>query len=323
MQFFSNMRTALEHVAMLYVMVGFGVIGERLHWFTAKNARRCTKLLFFIVTPCVILRSFFTMEYSPESLRGLAVSVGAGILLHAAGILLSEGFFRNPKKREAESVLHFASIYGNCGYMALPLAQALVGGAGVFYCSAVILTFQMFSFTHGVYVMRGGIPFQRKRGEARAPGAKFEWKHLILNAGVLSVLVGLPLFLFNLHLPRLLTVPMESVAAMNTPLAMLIFGAYLSRTSFKGILRSKKLPVAIGIKLFAIPAVVMAALLLFGAEGALLKALLISASAPSANNTVVMAAQQGRDAGYAAQVVGIISLLSIVTMPLMIALAMG
>ena len=110
---------------------------------------------------------------------------------------------------------------------------------------------------------------------------------------------------------------------MNSPLAMLMFGAYLSHTQFSSILRSKKLIIATGLKLLAIPAVVMSALLLFGVRGPLLNALLISASAPSANNTVVFAARHGRDTGYAAQVVALISILSIITMPLMIAVGLS
>jgi len=58
-------------------------------------------------------------------------------------------------------------------------------------------------------------------------------------------------------------------------------------------------------------------------EGALLKSMLISASAPSGTNTVLFAGKFGRDAGYASQAVGVISLLSIVTMPLVIALGVS
>ena len=135
--------------------------------------------------------------------------------------------------------------------------------------------------------------------------------------------VGLPIFLLRVPVPALIGTPIASVAAMNSPLAMLMFGAYLSCTRLKGLLRSKKLFLAMAIKLFAVPAVVMAALLLCGVRGALLNAVMIPAAAPPANNTVVFAARHGRDTGYAAQVVSLLSLLSVVTMPLMIALGLS
>jgi len=303
---------------MLYIIAGLGFAAERLRWFPEATARLCTKLLLYVVTPCVVVNSFLNIEYSPQAVRGLLISFLCGALLHVAGMLMSEPFFRGRKQPETESVLHFAAVYGNVGYMGLPLAQAMVGPQGVFYCSVVILTFQVCSFTHGTYVMSGGVPF-RKQDQ----GVRFQWKNLALNAGVLSVAVGLPIFLLQLPVPALVKTPLASVAVMNSPLAMLMFGAYLSRTKLQGLLRSKKLFATMGLKLFAAPAVVMAALLLMRVEPALLNAMLISAAAPPANNTVVFAARHGRDTGYAAQVVSLLSLMSIVTMPLMIALGLS
>ena len=331
-KFLANALLALKQIIMLYLIAGMGVAAERLRWFPESTARLCTKLLMFAITPCVVLRSFFEMENTPEALRGLAISFACGVLMHVTGIALSEPFFRGRKSPETDSVLHYAAIYGNCGYMALPLAQAMVGSQGVFYCSIVILTFQLFCFTHGEFVMAGGVVRRQKAGEKKqenlplnpdAPPLPPLWRRLLINAGVLSVAVGLPLFLLRVPVPALLQQPISSVASMNSPLAMIMFGAYLSRTQFSSILRSKKLILATGLKLLAVPAVVMGALLSFGVRGPLLHALLISASAPSANNTVIFAARHGRDAGYAAQVVGLISMLSIVTMPLMIAVGLS
>jgi predicted permease len=318
-----NAQLALTQLIVLYVIVGVGVAAERLGWFRAETARQASGLLLYVVTACVIVRSFYSMEFSRERLRGFLISAACGVLLHVLGILISEPFFRSSRDAATESVLHFAAIYGNCGYMALPLAQAMVGEEGVFYCSAVILSFQVFSFTHGAYTMAGGAPLRRKNAHTQSDAAQFRWKTLFLNAGVLSVVVGLPLFLFAIPLPELITKPVDFIAGMNTPLAMLMFGAYLSHTKLKGFLRSKKIFSALGIKLLALPALVMAALLAFGVRGALLNALLISASAPSANNTVVFAAKYGRDPGYAAQIVGFISIASIVTMPLVIAVGLS
>ncbi len=328
LSFSSNLRLALMQLVELYLIVGAGVLAERAKWFRESTARLCSNLLFFIITPCVIVRSFLSIKYSDETLRGLLISVGCGVLLHILGIALSEPFFRG-KDVEHESILHFASVYGNCGYMALPLARAMVGEMGVFYCSAVILTYQVFSFTHGAFTMSGGkVSLRRKASVIEAQASdeaapKFAWKNLILNAGVLSVVAGLPLFLMQVPVPGYITRPLDLVAGMNTPLAMLMFGAYLSRTKFHGFLQNKKIFLTYALKLLVLPGIVMGVLLLCDVRGALLNALLISASAPSANNTVVFAAKYGRDPGYAAQVVGSISLLSVLTMPLVIAVGLS
>ena len=58
-----------------------------------------------------------------------------------------------------------------------------------------------------------------------------------------------------------------------------------------------------------------------GISGALLTACMISASVPSANNTVMFSAKYGKDTGVASKIVAICSLVSVFTMPVMIALS--
>ena len=60
---------------------------------------------------------------------------------------------------------------------------------------------------------------------------------------------------------------------------------------------------------------------LCGVGGAILTACLISASVPSANNTVMFSAKYGKDTGVASKVVEFISVVSVLTIPVMIALS--
>ena len=316
--FLQNAFIVMRQLAMLYVIVGVGVAADRLKWFTDTAAKRCTQLLIYIVAPCIIIRSFLVMEYSQEVLHNLGIALLGGLLLHGIGMAFSWHLFRGKKHPDTDPILHYGAIYGNNGYMGLPLAQAIVGDIGVFYVSIVVLTFQMFAFTHGMFVMAGGA----LRGKSNTnPG--FDWKKIFINAAVVAVLIGFPLYLFRVPVPDIVRWPIDQIAAMNTPLAMLMFGTFLSRTKFNSILRNKKIFATGLIKLVITPLIIMGALLLMGVRGELLHALMIPAAAPSANNTVVFAANYDRDAGYAAQVVALLSMISILTMPLMIALALS
>ena len=62
-----------------------------------------------------------------------------------SGIVLAEPFFRK-KDNGNNAVFKFACVYGNMGYMALPLCQSLLGSEGVFYCSAGVVAFNILSF---------------------------------------------------------------------------------------------------------------------------------------------------------------------------------
>lgn len=310
--FFSNIAITAKQVLILYILVAVGAVADKTRLFTEKTAKACTDILFYVITFSVIVQSFLSMDNTAENTRGLLTAVGCGMLMHFTAALIAFPFFRMGD-RARNAVFNYGAVFGNCGYMALPLANAVLGREGVFFCSAVIVSFQISSFTYGVYLMSAG------NGQKRT----FDWKKIILNPGVLAVIAGLPLYFLRVQLPEVFSQPLGYLASMNTPLAMLIFGTYLANTNFRSMFREAKILFVALCKLILLPLVMLGIYYLFGIRGTLLSALILSASAPSANNTVLFSAKYDKDTGLAAQTVSAVSLLSIVTMPTMIALAMS
>lgn len=303
--FFENVKIAAQQVGILYIIVLVGVISDKIGLFTEKTAKACTDLLFYIITPCVIIRSFLTQEFTKETGIKLLIAVGCGFLMHFVAILLNTPLYRKGDK-DKNIIFRYSSIYGNVGYMTLPLTEAILGTEGVFYCSAVVMAFNVVSFTHGVYIMN-------------SDGGKFNLNKLVLNPGVISVLIGLPLFLLKVQLPEIIDQPVSYIASMQTPVAMLIFGTFLAHTKLNDILKHKQILLVTLMKLIVLPAVMIGIYKLFGLSGTLLVALTISSCAPTANNTVMFAAKYDKDTSLAAQVVATVSFISVVTMPLIIA----
>lgn len=303
--FFENVKIIAQQVGILYIIVLVGAICDKIGLFTEKTAKACTDLLFYIITPCVIVQSFLNQEFTKETGIRLLVAVGCGFLMHFVAIILNLPLYRKGD-REKNDLFRYSSIYGNVGYMTLPLTEAILGTEGVFYCSAVVMAFNTVSFTHGVYVMNSN-------------GGKFDKKKLFFNPGVISVLIGLPLFLLKVDLPDIINQPISYISTMQTPIAMLIFGTFLAHTRFNDIFKYKKILLVSVMKLFVLPAAMVGIYYLLGLSGTLLIALTISACAPTANNTVMFAAKYNKDTGLAAQIVAMVSFISVITMPLIIA----
>ena len=302
--FLDNVIIAARQVGILYIMVIIGVVCDKLGLFTEKTGKACTDLLFYIITPCVIINSFFTSEFTKESGTKLLIALGCGFLLHFIAIAINTPLFSNGDKDES-SVYKYGAIYGNVGYMTLPLTQAILGSEGVFYCSAVVMAFNVVSFTHGVFMM------DRSKG--------FDAKKLILNPGVIAVLIGLPFYLLRISLPEIISKPVDFIANTQTPIAMIIFGTFLANTQLKSIFKHKKIYLVALSKLIVLPTVMITIYKLMGLSGTLLVALTISSCAPSANNTVMFSAKYDKDTRLASQLVATVSFISIITMPLIIA----
>ncbi len=303
--FLDNILIAARQVGILYVMVLVGVICDKIGWFTEKTGKACTDLLFYIITPSVIINSFFTQEFTRDSGRKLLIAVGCGFLLHFVAIAINTPLF-SKGDRDRNCVYKYGAIYGNVGYMTLPLTEALLGSEGVFYCSAVVMAFNVVSFTHGVFLM------DRDKG--------FDAKKLILNPGVIAMLIGLAFFLFGIPLPELVSKPVDFIANTQTPVAMIVFGTFLSHAKFKNLFGDGKIFLVALSKLIVLPAVMVAIFKAIGLGGTLLTALAISSCAPSASNTVLFSAKYGKDAELASQLVATVSFISIITIPVIIAL---
>lgn len=303
------MLATAQQVLILYILIAVGFFADKARLYTEKASKLNTNLLFYIVTPMVIVNSFMSMDNSKENLAGLGIAALCGIGIHLLGIALTTPMFRKGDKK-INGVYKFAAMYGNCGYMALPLASAVIGDKGVFYCSAVIMIFNIFCFTHGIYIMG-------------AQQGKPQFKKFIVNPGSIGVLIGLPLFLLGAkaRMPEIILSPIASLASLNTPIAMLIFGTYLANTDLKTIFKDKNIYLTALVKLVVMPLIMFGVFKLFDLPVELKTAMIISSSAPSANNTVVLAGKYDLDTGVASKTVALVSFFSVITMPIMIALA--
>ncbi len=305
--FIQNLLTTAQQVFILYILIAVGFFADKAGLYTEKASKLNTDLLFYIVTPLVIVNSFMSIDNSPENLKNFGVAALLGVAIHVIGMLLIVPLFRKTDKSKA-GIYRYACMYGNCGYMALPLAQAVLGAEGTFYCSAIIMVFNIFSFTHGIYIIGA-----QKGG--------FDFKKLLINPGTIGVSIGLPLYLLGVELPTVIATPINSLAVLNTPLAMLIFGTYIAHTDLKTMFTDKNIYLVGIVKLIAIPLIMIAGFKLFNIPTVLATAVAVSASAPCANNTVIFAGKYDLDTGTASKTVALVSFFSIITMPIMIALA--
>lgn len=304
--FFDNMKTAATSVAVLYLMVLVGFICDRIGIYTEKTAKKTIDLLFYIIGPCLMINSFMTMEKNEDTVKKFFISLLVAFAIHIIAIVLNLPFFR--KKDDKDPVFKYGCIYGNVGFMALPLAQAVLGAEGVFYCTSGVIAFNVLCFTHGVSVMS-------------KEKTKINFKRLIINPGVISVMIGLPLFLSEVDVPYVLSQPVNYLGALNTPVAMIIFGTYLSKTNLRTMFSQKKTYLTAFLKLIVLPFVCLGVFALCGLSGPLLVAASITASVPCANNTFMFASKYERDVDVASKTVALVSFISILTMPVIIAAA--
>lgn len=304
--FFDYLISAATQVSILYVIVAVGFVCDKVGLYSEKTARATVNLLLYIIVPCTLINSFIKIEMNEDTVKKFFISFAIAAATHIIAIVLNIPFFRN-RKDENNAIYKFASIYGNVGFMALPLAQAVLGPEGVFFCSNGVVVFNVINFIHGAAVMS-----KEKQ--------RFRIKDLLTNPGIISMAIGLPVFLLQLKVPQIISEPIGMLANLNSPVAMLIFGCYLAHTDLKSMFVDKKIYLTALLKLIVLPIICMGLYYLCGVNGVLLTASIITACVPSGNNTFMFASRYGRDVSVASKTVALVSFISVLTMPFMIAL---
>ncbi|MDR1068250.1 MAG: AEC family transporter [Clostridiales Family XIII bacterium] len=141
----------------------------------------------------------------------------------------------------------------------------------------------------------------------------------IFNPGFIGVIIGYALVEAGLKLPEALDLAMGYLGSLTVPLSLLVIGANLTIFA-KGIPKITLDEIVIMLGKFVISPLIMLGLLLaFGVSGLPFFVLILSSSMPCHMQTSILAQHYDVEGGYAAKLVGLSTLLSIVTIPAYVA----
>lgn len=284
-------------VILILILVGYFVVKKGM--FSQKGLSEVTDFLIHIVTPCLIISSFMTADSGTLEAMDLFLAVALPVVSIAISIALSYLFFRKETKPR-QKVLRFAMIFSNVGFMGVPLVEGIVGVDGVLYSSFFIAVFNVICWTYGYAMMGGG---------------RVSLKTLLLNPGVIGLAIGLPIYFLNIRLPELIASPIEMLAEVNTPLAMLVVGGYIARVELKAFFSDLAVYKMSALRLLVAPALYLAVALLVRPNDTLLLSSVIQAATPVAATCVLLAVQHGGDAELASKCVAVTTVISVLTIP--------
>ena len=290
-----------EQIAVMFLYMAGGWVLFRAGKISERGTADLAGLLVWLVIPVVVVRSY-CVAVTPERLVALGISAGAGAVALAVSMAVARACFRR------DGIDAFAAAFSNAGFIGIPLVSAALGAEAVFYIATFIAALNILQWTVGVAWIRD----QRARLDRGA----------LLHPIVLGTALGLLLFLTGAggHLPAVVDTALAGLAGLNAPLAMFVLGAYLAQTELATLVGDARAWRVSAVRLVAVPLATVALFWLLPLPGELAQALVITASAPVGANVAVYAQLYDRDYIHASRTVVHSTLLSLVTMPLMLAL---
>ena len=299
-------EVVINQVIILFLTMITGFVAKKRNIINDKTTKKLSEILLRITLPAMIIFSC-NQEFSKELLAKSGIMLVYSLSIHTFGILVGNVIYWK-YSNDMKNVLKFVTIYSNCGYMGLPLLEALYGQIGILYASIYITVFNIFTWTNGVMIFTGEKDIK-------------SMKKALINPGIIAVFIGLIIFIFSIRLPYPVLKTLEMFGTMTTPLSMLIIGALIANMDFKKLFSGFTLYYITIIRLIVLPLLVLIVLKLSGiTDTMLLGTCVTTAALPAAANTAIFAERYNGESAFASRIVAFSTIASMITIPIILSL---
>lgn len=302
----------VQKVSVLFLLIVVGYIVGKREIITTAGQKELTNLVLKVTMPATIILAL-QLDYTTERMLTAIKIILIVITAYICIIILSRLASKCYKVSNAtKDLISIGLVLPNTAFMGYPIVLSILGKEALFF--AVLgagLIFEIISWTYGIYTIGRNTAFDFKENLAR---------NILLSPGILSIIIGLSLFLLSIKIPEPLNSTMTILGQATSPLAMLVVGILLSRSNIKECIITPKLYLIAITKLLVFPMIIFLALRLLGFVGMELIIPVIMLSMPTAAYVAMFSAKVGNDTNMASQMVFISSLLSVLTIPVMVML---
>lgn len=280
-----------------------GALSAKTGLISASANKDLSKFVLQVVNPVVIFMSYQT-ELKAELVKKLLLTFALSALAMAV-MLVGAYLFIRPREGSNTEIERFSSIYSNCGFMGIPLVNAMFGMEGVFCLTAFITVFNLTVWTHGVILITGEKDVKSMLKVLRSPT-------------MIAIAVGLLAFFLKIRLPEIPSKALGYISELNTPLAMVVSGVTISQTSFAGIVKKTGVYRVCFSKLILLPFILIVIFSLFPIDEQVRMTVLVAAAAPPAAMCTLLCIRSGKDSLYASEIFTAGTILSVITLPIVV-----
>ncbi|MCY1153483.1 MAG: AEC family transporter [Sphaerochaetaceae bacterium] len=295
-------RTSMQILQML-VILAVGAYAYKRNIIHDNGLKSLTNILLEIVSPLLIFTSY-QRDYNQEQVEGLIITFVLSFISIVIGIIISLVVIKKSDKRDY-LVERMAVMYSNCGFIGLPLMQAIYGQLGVFYCTGFITAFNLICWSYGVSMLEK-LPLKEKVIK------------IISGRNMIAIFVGLSFYFLSIRLPSIIVLPLSAIGNMNGTLALVIVGATIMQNPLKSLFNNLRGYYILIIHNLLLPIVILLLLRFVNTTEMIKNIVLIAMACPVGATTTTFALKFNKDGLYASSLLGLSTIACIITIPIVI-----
>ncbi len=311
-----SITVVLQQMVIIFILIGIGMI---LFWrglLSEEGSKQISGLIINVTNPALLICS--ALEDGPKaSLRELGIALVAYAAVFAVLIVIG---FLIPRLLCVPKKHHYAyqmlTVFGNVGFIGIPLASAVLGSESLIYVSIFNLLFNLLIYTLGISLLQRAARGQTAEDNAVSENSPASGRfRKLVNAGTISAVVTIIFYLGNFRVPVILSSALSYTGRATTLLSMLVLGVSVAQMAPKEIFSHPKLYLFTLLRQILVP--IGCILLMRGLidNKLILNTMLLMAAVPAANMPLMLAKQMDMETESISQGIILTTVLSLVTVP--------
>ena len=298
----------MEQIIQLFLMIFMGFVIVKARLLKSEDSRVLSVIVLYLIVPCVIINAF-QVDYTKDTVQGLLIALAASVLTQIVLLIVISVFGKLIHLNEVE----VASIYySNSGNLIVPIVTFILGKEWVLYGCVFMSVQLVFLWTHCKKII--------------SREASYDWKKIVLNINMISIVIGVILFFTRIHLPSDINSTLSAVGSMIGPASMIVTGMLFAGMNLKKIFTNKRVYFVSFLRLVIVPVIALilikcSQLSTLSSNGnKLMLIIFLAIITPSASTVTQMCQVYGNDSQYASAINVVTTLFAIVSMPAMVIL---
>lgn len=284
-----------------------GIIARKTNILTEDSLDTLARFIIKISLPIMIFMNTLngtTKESFMSALPILPATAVLYLLLTTLAFTLSRVFSLQGNER---NVYRACVMFGNIGFMGIPIIYAVFPDQGMLYVGLFTIIDQFLQWTVGVTLttpIEGGTPPLRTR------------LLKMVNPSTVGIILAVSSIFLGLRIPEPINSALLAVGDVTTPLAMIYLGALFTGLNLSSGLRHKEFLGIILCKMCLFPLLFYHLLQQWHLPEDMIITLCLLAAMPTMTALAMLAKTQRSAGDYAATMIFVATLFSMVTLPL-------
>lgn len=308
-----SITVVLQQMVIIFILIGIGMILFKKKMLSEITSKQLSGLIVNITNPALLICSAF--DDGPKvSIPELGLALIAYAVIYAILIAVS---FLIPYILRVPNRYHYAyrmlTIFGNTGFIGIPLASAVLGNESLIFVSIFNLLFNILIYTFGISTLQKAAAKQSS-SDCATPAASSCWQKII-NAGTISAAATIVFYLGNFNVPVIITSTMSYIGRTTTLLSMLVLGVSVAQMTPKEIFSHPKLYGFTLLRQILVPIGCIILMRPFIHNTLILNTMALMLAVPAANMPLMLSKQLNVETDTISQGIILTTILSLITIP--------